>query len=189
MIAKTVLAPIVVDGEEFADLGYCRTKSGGIHGDGPVIHTFYCRLGDGWSDTAVSGSDCISPGQNGAAIKAKRDADAERLKFTPPEFRAWPTAPGPAIRVRADQRSEVVVLRGRPHTPDNSGEWTTWREFTEPWPNDFRGSLRRQIEGAEPQNISPDEATKIVSEYAERLPHYEFRIVRARLSVHEDLIA
>jgi hypothetical protein len=186
---KTMLAPITIHGKEYADLGYCRTPWGGLNGDGPVIHTVYCRRGDGWGDSAISGSDCIQPGQDGAAIQRARDAARNKRRFTPPEYReGHACAPGPAITIEDHrQRIEILALRGRPRGTD--GRWTTWETYDEPRPSDLDGSPQRLIEGPIARTMSASEAAEIIDEFETRLPHYEFTIVTARLVVEEERLA
>lgn len=182
------LPQIVIGGVAYDDLGYCRTRWGGLNGDGPVIHTAFCLLGDGWGDSATSGSDCIRPGQDGAAIKAARDAEAEKRRFTPPEYREGSCDhPGPVIALNRQQRTSIVALRGRPRGSD--GAWTTWEVFDEPLPNDILGAARALTEPARPCAMTKEEATVLVEEFTTRVPHYEFQVVRGRLVIEEERLA
>lgn len=185
------LAPITVHGVEYADLGYCRTPHGDLNADGPVIHTIYCPRGDAWGDSAVSGSSCIRPGQDGAAIKRARDEAADTLRFTPPIYRK-PTArrrPGPAISFAREQVTEVVALRGRPRTTatETPAEWTTWETYTQTHP-DHVGSPAAFLHRI-PRDMTPDQAAQIVAEFEAKVPHYEFTVVRARLRLDEERLA
>lgn len=187
-MTESALAPITIHGVEYADLGYCRTPFGGLHDDGPVIHTVYCRRGGGWGDSAVSGSDCIQPGQDGASIQRAREKAAENRRFTPPEYRATAASkPGPAIVFAREQMSAVLALRGRPRTGDGSAEWTTWETYTQPHPR-YAGGPAEHLHTV-PAEMSPQRAAEIVAEYEARLPHYEFALVAARLVLVEERLA
>lgn len=191
MSTKTTdLAPIVIRGEEYADHGYCRTPYGSMHADGPVIHTVYCEKDP--RDTATSSSTCIRPDQDGAAIKAARDAADDERRFTPPAYRTGRASqPGPVIDLAGTGLPlEVVALRGRPLGADGkgTGEWTTWETFTETDPG-FDGIWWDEYRHQIPATMTPKQAKKIIDEFTTRVPGYEFTIVRATVAVTEKTIA
>ena len=129
-MAATDLAPITVRGTEYSDRGYCYEP----FYDGPVIHTVYCVRGP--EDTGISGHGCIRSDQDGAAIKAERDAKAEERRFTPPEYRTPGgkpprRKPGPIIAAAQGQIVERVALRGpraRIRVPDRPRRGTRRRD-------------------------------------------------------------
>lgn len=185
MSSQIKLAPVVFSGQEHEDRGYCYSA----HYDGPTVHTIYCRRDP--RDGAVSGSDCISSGQDGSAIKAARDQAADQHRFTPPEYRTPPDLSrhlsNATIGFVKGQVTEKVALRGRPNLADGSGEWTTWETFTETDP-DFEGvwfdAYRHQI----PKRMSAPDAAELVALFRTRVPTHEFKVVRARLVTEEELI-
>lgn len=184
------LAPIVVRGVEYDDLGYCRTSSGDLYGDGPVLHTVYCRYAGG-RHTASSGDGCIRPGQDGPAIAAARTAEAERVKFTPPAYRQQRARREPGPTIAPPVNNDIVAVRGRPLGTDDDA-WTTWEHLWAPESdtNSLRVALRRASGAArQPANLSPSEAQEIIREYESHVPGYEFKIVRARLVLDEKVIA
>jgi hypothetical protein len=104
------------------------------------------------------------------------DRILEEAALTPPQYRTspWvgggvagrvalpPALPGPAI---AGANTELVVLRGRPVGSEQ--EWTTWQEV----------------------DLSREDPSTVVAWFTERLPQYEFRVVRARRVYSEDVLA
>lgn len=184
------LDDIVVRGKAYADRGYCYDSD--RSGDGPVIHTVHCKWAGGeW--TAMSGHDCIRHGQDGAAIKADREARADARRFTPPEYRTPGAKPpkrkaGPIITAAQGQVVEVTALRGRPRTADGTGEWSTWETYTEVDP-DYVGSLRAAFLHEVPRRVTKKEARAIVAEFTARVPGYEFQVVHAELRIKERVIA
>lgn len=165
------------------DLGYCRSVEDGM--DGHVNHTATC-LNAG--NSAVSGPECISRGQDGRTIKAEREAAADKHRFTPPEYRNPSTGPASSIDVSGVQ-GEVIALRGRPRGAGDEA-WSTWETYwTEPTAP--RNSLlyHHQRQHRRPRDMSADEAAAIVAEFTGRVPHYEFKIVVALVVVVEDIVA
>lgn len=186
----TALSPIVVRGVEYEDLGYCRTPNGGLYGDGPVLHTVYCRYAGG-RHTATSGNYCIRPGQDGPAIAAAREAEAEHRKFTPPAYRQQHARRESGPTIAPPINNDVVAVRGRPLGAD-ADAWTTWEHLWAPETdtNSLRVALRRASGAArQPANLSRPEAQAIIREYESHVPGYEFKIVRARLVLDEKVIA
>jgi hypothetical protein len=186
-MATTDLAPITVRGTEYSDRGYCYEP----YYDGPVIHTVYCVRGP--EDTGISGHGCIRHDQDGAAIKAARDAKAEERRFTPPEYRTPGgkpprRKPGPIILAAQGQVVERVALRGRPRTADGTGEWSTWEDYTQIDP-DYDGHPMAAHLYKVPKRLSKKEAKAIVKEFTARVPGYEFQIVHAEVRVDETVIA
>lgn len=163
-----------------SDRGYCRAVEDGM--DGYVEHTSSCQ----WhGNPAASSSACIRPGQNGPAIKARRDAAADELRFTPPEYRSPRREPAPVIALPG-ARSVVVALRGRPK--GSGGAWSTWQEFwVEPTGSFLQQAAARM--NPQPRYLSTDEAEAVVSEFSARVPHYEFKFVVARSQVVETALA
>lgn len=180
-----VREPIVIRGVAYEDRGYCRTEF--ASGYGPVIHTVYCPSYGG--NYASSGPECISPSQDGPAIKARRDAENERRKFTPPEHREPRRGPAPSITIARGQATSVLVLRGRPRLPRKEGEWSTWHTFTDPADRTLLAQLRLATGPPRPVEMTRGEAAAVVAEYTARVPTHEFRVVRAHLVVDEEVLA
>ena len=190
-MSTTTLPPIVLDGVEHADPGYCRTTYGpgsyrDIHGGGAVLHTAYCRRSQ-QRDTAISGSDCIRPDQDGARIAAEREAAADRRRFTPPEYRERPVEPASIIIVDRRQPVRVLALRGRPKVP--GAKWTTWETYEDQGDGTFWGDMQRMVNAPQPAAMTTDEAQSIVEEFSARVPTHEFKVVLARLTITEEHIA
>lgn len=161
------------------DLGYCRNVEDGM--DGYVVHTATCPE----TSSATSGPDCVQPGQDGAALAARRQARAEERRFTPPEYRSPRREPAPAIDL-SGARPVVVALRGRPK--GSAGGWSTWEEFwVEPTGTFLDQAFARM--NPTPRYLSGDEAAVVVEEFSARVPHYEFKVVVARARVVETPIA
>lgn len=185
-MSTRTLPDIDIRGTMHPDRGYCYDSGY----EGPTIHTVYCTYGA--RDTAMSSSTCIRSDQDGAAIKAARDARAEERRFTPPEYRdplGKPARrkPGPIIPAASGQVTERVALRGRPRGTGDD-DWATWETYTEVDP-EFNGFYLAEHLHMVAKRMSAKEAKAIVAEFAARVPHYEFKIVRARLVVEEEILA
>lgn len=181
-MTQTALPDIIIHGQAYPDRGYCYRE----HEWAPTVHTKWCPFGDGWGDVAVESSQCIKPGQDGARIAADRESTANRLRFTPPEYRPIPYEPGPVIEFNAKQPMTRLVLRGRAR---GTQEWSTWETYIEPLDRSFTGTLRSVTQPERPREMNVDEARAIVAEFTRRCPAYEFKIVRAEVSVVETDLA
>jgi hypothetical protein len=120
---------------------------------------------------------------------------AEERRFTPPQERSSfgkppRRQPGPIMRAGTNI-VERYVLRGRPRTDDNSGEWATWEEYTQTNPTYDTHGEHALIDSIYqvPKRITEAEAADIVAEFTERVPDYEFQVVHAEILVKETVLA
>lgn len=191
MSATTSRPPIDVDGRQHTDRGYCYGVEDAL--DGYCVHTASCVS----AGNAASGpnTSCVRSDQDGEAMKRDRERAADRRRFTPPEYRSPPLAPGPVLAVRAarGERREAVAVRGRPRGAggDGTGEWSTWEflDRVEGQKNWIQEALDNPGGSPRPREVSSEEAAAIVAEFGARVPGYEFQVVRARTVVVEERLA